>query len=214
MPSFWPSLRSPGDSFWLEGRLDWHDSHGIVGGCWDPTGIRSPSLSCWWSKLNWNVTRIKSRKQSVIFLSLQLYTSSSDTLEAITSSIWNKTLERQDAEKSNSITKEIFFIIVLLHCLLDGIFSDLHISNIFYTNRTISIFLDLSTLKLFVLASIIIYKTLNTELYIFTRSRFSLLVYFFIKYLCLHLLQNCFVQLPQTHLDFKRPKWAGEVVLL
>ena len=72
MPSFWPSLRSPGDSFWLEGRLDWHDSHGSVGGYWDPTGLVSPSLFFWWSKLDWNVTLIKSRKQSVIFLSLEV----------------------------------------------------------------------------------------------------------------------------------------------
>ena len=35
------------------------------------------------------------------------------TLEPITSSIWNKTFKRQDSGKSNSITKETFFIIAL-----------------------------------------------------------------------------------------------------
>ena len=164
MPSFWPSLRSPGDSFWLEGRLDWHGSHGIVGGYSDPTRIVSPSLS--FSYLDYTEMSLWSNhvKSQGLFIiggeggtfSLQLYTSSSDTLEVITSSIWNKTLEHQVVEKSNSITKKIFFIIVS-HCLLDKIFSNLDILNIYHTNQIISVFLGLLTLKLFALASIIMY---------------------------------------------------------
>ena len=45
-----------------------------------------------------------------------------------------------------------------LHCFLDEIFSNLDVSNIYLTNHTISIFLGLSSLKLFALASIIIIK--------------------------------------------------------
>ena len=98
MPSFWPSLRSPGDSFWLEGRLDWHGSHGIVGGCCDPTGILSPSLSCWWSKLNWNVTLIKSRKQSVIFF----YHSSSTPRHQ---TLWRQSHHRSETKHWNVRTR-------------------------------------------------------------------------------------------------------------
>ena len=160
MPSFWPSLRSPGDSFWLEGRLDWHDSHGSVGGYWDPTGLVSPSLFFWWSKLDWNVTLIKSRKQSVIFLSLEVGCVGHWGRSHYSSTPRHQTLDganhiidlKQNIQTSGRGEEQFhhegnIFHHCIVFLVLDEIFSNLDVSNIYLMNQAISIFLGLPSLS-------------------------------------------------------------------
>ena len=90
-------------------------------------------------------------------VSLQLYPSSSDSGANHIIDLKQNIGTSGRGEEQFHHEGNIFHHFIVLHCLLGEIFSNLDVSNIYHTNQTISIFLGLSTLKLFALASIIIY---------------------------------------------------------